>query len=132
MDLNFGGILFHSVVTKTVQKLCYLFEKYLIYFTIIPRLCPKEHEHLKVEEMNTKTTSSNIRSECCPLSDQARLIWKHLSRTWRKRTEDTMLIYTEDLVPDRIASTKVCRWLVVLKEQEEVLVSRIGRQHQGR
>ena len=49
-----------------------------------------------------------------------------------ERTEDTMLIYTEDLVPDRIASTKVCRWLVVLKEQEEVLVSRIGRLHQGR
>ena len=49
-----------------------------------------------------------------------------------ERTKDTMLIYTEDLVPDRIASTKVCRWLVVLEEQEEVLVSRIGRQHQGR
>jgi hypothetical protein len=41
-------------------------------------------------------------------------------------------IYIEDLVPDRIASTKVCRWLVVSKEQEEVLVSRIGRQHQDR
>ena len=60
MDLSFGGILFHSVVTKIIQKLCDLFDKYLVYFTIIPRLYLKKQEHLQVEEMNTKTTSSNI------------------------------------------------------------------------
>lgn len=44
-----------------------------------------------------------------------------------ERKEDVSLIYIEDLVPDIIAGTKVCRWLVIVKERKEVLLSRMRR-----